>query len=927
MAASPSTTVLQHLCRLVATEQIGRLPDAELLDRFALRHEEAAFTALMRRHGPLVLGVCRRVLPNWHDAEDAFQATFLVLARKARSVIKQESVGSWLYQVAYRTALRIRARKAGRQQRERQAGRSLAADTLAEVTGRELLVVLDEELNRLTSQHRMPLVLCYLQGLTRDQAARQLGWSVSTLKHRLDQARERLRDRLARRGLALPAALLAAGLAEGTARTAVPAKLLDVTVQSVRLAAAGNLGAAGAVSGPAALARQTLQAMAGSRLKVAALVLAVGGALLSVGALLHQAPARQKDRASASNAPTKAPAKQPERPAAPPASEQTFIRGRVLDKEGRPLAQARAALLGLRRGTTRLGMRLLDDKILGRARAGADGRFRLSVSRKRLAPYERLYLLAGAAGHGSVWQEVKQGGARAETVVRLPEEKIIRGRVRDLQGLPAAGIEVRVSWLGKSGPGGSETRLGELSKGSAPLWPARATTTRDGRFSLRGLNPDLHGYLHTAGDRFAFQYKEIKAGAGKVQEVSLVLAPAQLIEGIVTAADSGKPLAHALVSVNSDNNPDAPFAMGPGVSGQADARGRFRLNPPTGKMFTVRAQLAEGEPYLRVEKSFKWRGGVVRHEVKLALPRGVLIRGKVTEAASGKPVAGAVIRDTMGLWVNPTVSTRPDGTFQIAVPPGRGHLLVKGPGNDYIPLEITHGELEGGKPSGSRLYPDAVVPFQLKAGAGVHKVSVRLRRGVTIRGRLEGPDGQAPREALLLCWSQVPQHAPIWFAASVHLTDGRFELRGCDPEKTYTVHFLDAAKERGATVRLSVKKAAGKPVIVRLGPCGSAEARFVDKQGKPLPTFRPIFYIVARLGTGAAGQGISADSDFVANVDRLHYSGGGGIVDARGRCRYPALIPGATYRILGNNFRSVKDFRVKPGERLKLPDIVIPNPP
>jgi RNA polymerase sigma factor (sigma-70 family) len=927
MAASPSTTVFQHLCRLVATEHIGRLPDAELLDRFALHQEEAAFTALMRRHGPLVLGVCRRVLPNWHDAEDAFQATFLVLARKARSVIKQESVGSWLYQVAYRTALRIRARTAGRQRREQQAGRSPVPDTLAEVTGRELLVVLDEELNRLPSQHRMPLVLCYLQGLTRDQAARQLGWSLRALKHRLEQARERLQDRLARRGLALPAALLAAGVAEGSAQTTVPARLLDATAQVVRLAASGNLGAAGAVSGPAALARQILQALAGSRLKIAALILAVGGVLLSAGALLHQAPARPKERPGASKAPARAPAKQPERPAAPPANEQTFIRGRVLDKEGRPLAQARAAILGLPRRRILMGMRLLDKKILGRAQAGADGRFRLSVNRKRLAPYGRLYLLAGAAGHGLAWQEVKPGGGRAETVVRLPKEKVIRGRVRDLQGLPAAGIEVRVSWLGKSGPGGSETRLGELPNGSAPLWPARATTTQDGKFILHGLNPDLHGYVQTTGDRFAFHYTKINAGAGKVQEVSLVLAPAQLIEGVVTAADSGKPLAHALVSVNSDNNPDAPSAMGPGVSGQADARGRFRLNPPTGKMFTVRAELAEGEPYLRVENSFKWRGGAVRHKVKLALPRGVLIRGKVTEAASGKPVAGAVIRDTMGLWVNPTVSTRPDGTFQIAVPPGRGHLLVKGPGNDYIPLEITYGELEGGKPRGGRLYPDAVVPFNLKAGAGVHRVAVRLQRGVTIRGRLEGPDGRTPPEALLLCWSQVPQHAPHWFAAAVHVTDGRFELRGCDLEKTYTVHFLDAAKERGATVQLSVKKAAGKPVIVRLGPCGSAEARFVDKQGKPLPNFRPIFHIVARPGTGAPGQGISADSDFVANVDRLHYSGGDSAVDARGRCKYPALIPGATYRILGNNFRSVKDFKVKPGERLKLPDIVISTPP
>src|SRR6516164_6525835 len=110
--------VLRHLHRLAAPAAGGDVPDGQLLERFTLRREEAAFTALVRRHGPLVLGVCRRVLHNHHDAEDAFQATFLILARKARAITKQESVAGWLYQVAYRTALRARARAAGRQARE-----------------------------------------------------------------------------------------------------------------------------------------------------------------------------------------------------------------------------------------------------------------------------------------------------------------------------------------------------------------------------------------------------------------------------------------------------------------------------------------------------------------------------------------------------------------------------------------------------------------------------------------------------------------------------------------------------------------------------------------------------------------------------------------------------------------------------------------
>src|SRR5207244_3431866 len=164
---------------------------------------------------------------------------------------------------------------------------------------------------------------------------------------------------------------------------------------------------------------------------------------------------------------------------------------------------------------------------------------------------------------------------------------------------------------------------------------------------------------------------------------------------------------------------------------------------------------------------------------------------------------------------------------------------------------LTGPELEGGKPQGRRFYPDALVPFDFKRGVTVKEVAVRLRRGVTIRGRLLGPGGKPPRAALLLCWNQVQQYTPQWFGAAVHVADGQFELRGCDPKRTYTVYFLDPRNEHGATVRLSAKTAGGKPLIVRLAPCGSAEARFVDKEGKPRLDFRAhfFFYIVVRPGS------------------------------------------------------------------------------
>src|SRR5262249_27321107 len=153
-------TVLRHLRELIAANTAVPQPDGELLEQYAARHDEAAFAALVRRHGPLVWSVCRRLLRDGPDAEDAFQATFLVLARAAGSVRKQGSLASWLYGVAYRTAAQARRRAAARRRHELRADRRPPADPLEEITGRELLAALDEELQRLPEPLRAPLVLC-----------------------------------------------------------------------------------------------------------------------------------------------------------------------------------------------------------------------------------------------------------------------------------------------------------------------------------------------------------------------------------------------------------------------------------------------------------------------------------------------------------------------------------------------------------------------------------------------------------------------------------------------------------------------------------------------------------------------------------------------------------------------------------------------
>jgi RNA polymerase sigma factor (sigma-70 family) len=282
MATDPLRTALHHLRRTLGAPDAG-VSDAQLLQRFVAGRDEAAFELLVRRHERLVLGVCRRVLRDAHGAEDAFQATFLVLARKAAGVSARESLAGWLYRVAYRVALRARAGSAGRGRHETPTADLSAVpapdDADREAAWRELRPLLDREVSRLPEKYRVPVVLCYLESRTYEEAARQLGCSRGTVSTRLTRARELLRRRLARRGLALSGALLALLLTERTAAAAAPDGLVDVTVKASLPFAAGR-SAAGLVSAKVlTLTEGALNAMFLTKLKI------VTGVLVAVTAL------------------------------------------------------------------------------------------------------------------------------------------------------------------------------------------------------------------------------------------------------------------------------------------------------------------------------------------------------------------------------------------------------------------------------------------------------------------------------------------------------------------------------------------------------------------------------------------------------------------------------------------------------------------
>ncbi|HTU93615.1 MAG TPA: sigma-70 family RNA polymerase sigma factor [Gemmataceae bacterium] len=270
MAPSPLSNYLTHLRGILARREGAEPTDGQLLERYLSERDECAFEMLVRRHGPMVLGVCRRVLGNSHDAEDAFQATFLVLIRRASSISPRDRVGGWLHGVAYRTALEARRSRTRRRRKEAQA---VPRTPPPEDAAAEWFPLLDTELNRLPINYRLPLLLCDLEGLTRKQAAQKLGWPEGTLSSRLSRGRELLARRLKRHGLGLSAAS-AVALAEGAATASVPASLIGPTVKAALLTAAGQTADASIIAAQAVvLMERIVRNMAMLKLKFTAAIL------------------------------------------------------------------------------------------------------------------------------------------------------------------------------------------------------------------------------------------------------------------------------------------------------------------------------------------------------------------------------------------------------------------------------------------------------------------------------------------------------------------------------------------------------------------------------------------------------------------------------------------------------------------------------
>jgi RNA polymerase sigma factor (sigma-70 family) len=513
MTSTQAGLLLEHIRRLAGTPPGSQRPDGQLLERFTLERDEAAFAALVRRHGPMVLNVCRSVLRHEQDAEDAFQATFLVLTRKADSIRQPEAVAGWLYEVAYRVAVKAQADAARRRAREQRAPLMAAADPTLDMTLRDLRRVLHEELHRLPEKYRVPLVLCYLEGRSHAEAAAHLGLGKGTFRGRLDRGREQLRRRLAARGVALSALLCAAAVAPKAAAESLVGSVARAAVLSV-----GDAAVPGAFSTKvSALAEGVIRAMFTSKLKIAtAVLLAVSLIATGAGVLAHQAvtgterPANprsevrsqrseigdQKPKLAAGKGEGKAAAAQ----ANPGVDEMDFIAyaGRVLGPEGRAVAGAKLYL------TEAVGYLKRPAPSPVYATTGADGRFRFQVSKAKFG--DRFTVVtATAAKCGPDWVMVPVGGKRTDLTLRLVKDTLpLTGQIVDLEGKPVRGATLRVRqinaakgedlgpWLravkGKKGLS-YEIEQKYIGRYTIALCP-KATTDGEGRFRLDGIGRD-----------------------------------------------------------------------------------------------------------------------------------------------------------------------------------------------------------------------------------------------------------------------------------------------------------------------------------------------------------------------------------------------------------------------------------------------------
>jgi RNA polymerase sigma factor (sigma-70 family) len=928
MATIQAGTVLRHIRNLAAGRKIGEQSDGALLRAFLSGNDQAAFEALLLRHGPMVLRVCRRVLGNAHDAEDAFQATFLVLAQKAASIRKRGSLASWLHGVAHRMAANLRRAAARQRKHESRAKTTPLPDPALCAAWRELQLLLDEEIGGLPEALRGPFVLCCVQNQTCAEAARQLGLQEGTVWNRLGRARKLLQQRLTRRGVTLPAGLLAVLLGQNTAPAAVPAALVAPTAQAAARMVKGQPLVGGPVSAKVlTLMKGASRAMFLTKGKTTILLL-VCTTIVSIGlgmAAVRQAagtePGARTQPAPLQGAGEGSKEAPPQPAAREPASaegkEVITVRGRVMNPDGKPVAGVKLYL-----GYD--SPKKITYPV--RATSGDDGGFTFTFPRSELdttrTDNPKYQVLAVAPGHGCAWGTLDATAAKPLTL-RLVKDVLILGRIIDADGRPVVGARLTMTGVAAERDGGQAWLVrngfygfaaGKSWIGPLPGQPAVLTTGADGRFKLSGAGLGRIVCFRLEGP--GITTVELVVNRASFEHQASVSRP---IQGKVRDKETGKPLAGVSVGIW-----DHPFGN-PLCRAVTDREGRYTLLG-LAKAATYYLEVKPGDGlYFGRTVGLEGTGGLGALMADIELVRGeVTVRGKVTDKATGKPVAGALVRyqplapnfnvnnKLDGVW-SPRSETRtgPDGSYALTVFPGPGVIVVRGPNPDrYMPAYVTSKELKDsfkasieeapggadGKWGGvwavgglARGVPVAMNDYNAKVLLEPGKKEERLVRDVALevgqerKGRVVGPDGEPL--------------AGVRIYGRWHHTEtsegGDFTLRRINPKGDVDLYCKHDGKNLGLFLKKLSDEKAG-PLIVKLQPCGSVSGRFVDQDGKPL--------------TGTRVGDVTTDKE--------------------GRFRVGGLIPGTKHGdVLHPTMRGSVNAGgvVEPGKNKDLGDITIEN--
>jgi RNA polymerase sigma factor (sigma-70 family) len=943
MAAGPDT-LLRYIRRLLARPELDEATDAALLSRFISESDEKAFAALVDRHGPLVFHLCRRVLGDVHDAEDAFQATFLVLARKAARVHPREALPAWLHVVARRVALRARSAKIRQVPNAQPLAippMDLRPDPLADLSVRELLGILDEELERLPKVYRLPVILCGLESRSLEEAARQLGWTVGSVKGRLERGRARLHKRLIRRGATLTGALAAAELSRGAATASTITSLLSGTVRGASaFAACRPMASSGTSAKALSLAEDLIGSLSLGRLKFAAALLAPL-VLLATGLAVYLA------------APAPAPQTAQVQPGPDPgnlraAGQDEFdapigVSGRVVGPDGQPVAGAKL-FVGFTRNRDLPEVKLQPADFPLRRITGADGRFAFAFTRSELdairLDHSRPAVIAVKDGFGPAWTAIRDAGAEAELNLKLVKDVVVEGRILDQNRRPVAGATLFVSQLA----GCSEEALagvlkggclepGDFWRGSLPERTPKVTTDANGAFRLQGLGQDrlVTFVLEAPGlQRRTFQVATRPVAENPPPTVGCLLAKFEYvapavrpIRGVVRDKATGRPVAGVSITAKESS------LVSPHTAVTDDSGSYEILVPPESTGWQVWATPKSGQRYFAGRLMMAVKPGLDAITADFELVRGMLVHGRVTEHATEKPPKAAAV-EYYPLHANPHASTlnydpsqgpasksilQPDGSYQLAVLPGPGVIgAVAMPRDWYAVALLDEAKL-------ATLVKDGITRefgYHLRVGTGIGESVVSperyhdlalinpgkgpeprafdltVQRARPIRGTVVGPDGAAISGVRAFGLSTFDQMAVLEGAS--------FTVHGLNPRSTRTVVFLRNDLGLGKTLTLVGDEA--EPLTVQLEPYGAVVGRLVDANGKP----------IAELGLLLVGRNCPVDGDAYAKTD------------AQGQFR-AALVPGCKYRLepgLPHRLtRAIEDVGVTSGEIKELGDLMV----